>query len=122
MGYSLYRLEVIKTRFVNSDPKDLKNLLRFIEEQLKDSEEHSRESMFTVFLDQKIIERVRVDVAEIAPVQLEDILSFTEERIKISRISDKADKITGQLARDDYYFREEKYSKIENYIIKLTLG
>jgi hypothetical protein len=121
MGYSLYRLEIIKGRFVNSNSKELNNLFKFIGEQL-DSGYDDHESKYTVFLDRKVFENIMANPSGITPSDLETLLNFVEERIDVCRISNKADKILGELEKDEFYFQEERYTELEKYILKLTLG
>jgi hypothetical protein len=121
MGYNLYRLETIKNRFVQSSDQELNNLFTFLHEQVdKSVDEH--ESKYSVIFDRTSFERLKSKPSQITPVELELILEFVEERIDINRNSDRGDKILGKLDMDTYYAHEERYTAIEKYVLKLTIG
>ncbi|MFZ6011185.1 MAG: hypothetical protein ACOYXT_12635 [Bacteroidota bacterium] len=122
MGQSLYRLEVIKKRFVKSTAHELDNFFTFLENQISCDDPYDHESKYTIYVDAKLIGKVQADVSGVSPQDLETLLMFIEERIDLCRLSDKADKIIGDLEREEFYSREEMYTEIENYILKLKLG
>lgn len=121
MGYSLFRLETIKNRFVQSSDQELNNLFSFLHDQLvKSTEEH--ESKYTIQLDRTFFTRIKSEPSRITSSELEHLLDYIDERIEIGRNSDRGDKILGKLDKDTYYAREEFYTIIEKYILKLTIG
>ena len=120
MGQSLYRIEIIKERFVQSNSNDLKILFKFIEDQL--SIPVYSESKYVVPLDPMKMARIKINIADIKATELEAILDFTDERIEICRNSDMSDRIIGDLNKDEFFSREEKYTRIEKYILKLKIG
>jgi hypothetical protein len=115
MGYSIHRLELIKAKLVASDPHDIKFLFDFIEEYLSNAElKHSD------LVDLKQIKKAKSNIAKLNLEDLEAILDFVVEHIPMSRLSDKAEKILGNLNKIDFYTRELRYSKVEKFIFNLT--
>jgi hypothetical protein len=122
MGYSIKRLEIIKERFIKSNSRELKNFFRFIEEQLAGSGHLDHESKYAVTLDTVLVKKIKANITKVKLEDLEGMLDFAEERIERKRISDKAEKIMGDMGRDEFYSREERYSDIEIYIFTLKFG
>lgn len=120
MGYSVYQLEVIKRHFVASNPADLKKLFNFIESQLEVGDYHK--SVESGIVNTRLIKKVKENLERVTPRELEDILEFTEQRIEVNRSYDKAEVILGEIKKEEFYSREERYTELEKYIFKLKLG
>ncbi len=122
MGYSLFRLETIKNRFLQSSDQELNILLSFLREQLDKSNHKEHESKHSVVFERAVLEKIKSEPSMITSAELEDLLDFIEERIEISRNSDRGDRILGKMDTDTFYAREELYTSLEKHILKLTIG
>lgn len=122
--FTSYRLDTIKTRLLHSGARELKNFCEFIEAQSQelDNKRAQADSMPLIVIEVGLIEKMKKNVPRLNAEDVETLIVFAEQQIHLCRISDKADRIVGNLGIEEYYLREERYTEIETYIFKLTLG
>jgi len=115
MGYNFNRLPRIREELAKSKARDIEILFEFLEDQLLMDYSHIG---MRYFLSREALLRIKLNRKD---VSLEDFLSmfdFVEERIDILRYADaNSRKVIGH---DEYFARERKYTKLENFIFKLN--
>lgn len=116
MGYSVDHLEIIKNKFVQSEPVEVKALFEYIEEQLY-LMSTSEGSLFTLTLQD--VQKAKSDLSSVSLENIEVILNFALEQLPLNRLADKAGLLVG-LDKVEFYTRELRYSKIERFIFNLT--